>query len=248
MPEASTLPERVSVRALGVPVDIEIVGPSAADVAALVRTAWSRALAPHEVAAEVVTVDSADPEKALHLLSQQVTQAAIETQVGDLMMVHAAGLSSSSGAVLALVAPSGVGKTTASLHLGRRFGYVSDETVGFTSSLEVLPYEKPLSMIEGGDWKAQRSPDELGLLTAPSSLRLSRLAVLRRDPSLTSASVEDVRVTAALPVLAEQTSYLTAHERPLHAWADALDACGGLYVLSYADVTQLGPIVEELLT
>src|ERR1700756_1110647 len=117
MPEASTLPERVSVRALGVPVDIEIVGPRSVEVAGLVRAAWSRALAPSEVAAEVVTVDSADPGAALHLLSQQGTQAAIETQVGDLMMVHAAGLSSPSGAVLALVAPSGVGKTTASLHL-----------------------------------------------------------------------------------------------------------------------------------
>lgn len=247
MSEASTLPERVSVRALGVPVDVEIVGPRVAEVARLVRAAWSRALAPSEVAAEVITVDSTEPDAALHLLSQQVTLAAVEAQVGDLMMAHAAGLASPSGDVLALVAPSGTGKTTASLHLGRRFGYVSDETVGFTSSLEVLPYEKPLSVIEGRTWKVQRSPDEVGLAVAPSSLRLSRIAVLRRDPSLSAASVELVRVTAALPVIAEQTSYLAAHERPLHAWADALDACGGLHVLSYADVTQLDPVVEELL-
>ena len=45
-------------------------------------------------------------------------------------MLHAAGIADADGLVVALVGPSGMGKTTASSYLARHgFGYVTDETV-----------------------------------------------------------------------------------------------------------------------
>ena len=44
-------------------------------------------------------------------------------------MLHACGVADPEGAVIALVAKSGTGKTTASSQLARTFGYITDETV-----------------------------------------------------------------------------------------------------------------------
>ena len=56
------------------------------------------------------------------------------------MNLHAAGLTDDRGRVLALVAASGTGKTTAARILGRHLGYLSDETISVGAELEVLPY------------------------------------------------------------------------------------------------------------
>ncbi|MGL1701453.1 hypothetical protein ACSTH3_00245, partial [Vibrio parahaemolyticus] len=48
--------------------------------------------------------------------------------------------------MLALVGPSGAGKTTAVRVLGGHFAYVSDETIGIARDLTVADYRKPLSI------------------------------------------------------------------------------------------------------
>lgn len=230
----------VAVRALGVAVGID----APADLVPEVRRAWSRALVDSEPEV-VVTVDTVY-DGAMSQLSSAVTMAAVERQAGSLWMLHAAGLAHpTSGATVALVAATGTGKTTAARLLGRRLGYVTDETVGVTLDGRVLPYAKPLSAIVDGVYpKRQLSPDELGLLVAPPDLRLRAVVVLRRDRT-SPAGLTDVRPAAALPLIAEHTSYLTRLDRPLQTLAAIL---GGVPVheAHYADAGDLEPLVVGL--
>src|SRR4029450_12926385 len=105
---------------------------------------------------------------------------------GQTVMLHAAGLSAEDGSVLALVAASGRGKTTAAVTLARHgLGYVTDETVAIRANGQVVPYPKPLSFVAGGDSggpKRQHSPDDLGMRGLPAELRLARLVVVDRVP------------------------------------------------------------------
>lgn len=96
-------------------------------------------------------------------------------------MMHAAGVVDEAGRVVALVGPSGRGKTTAARTLAARYGYVSDETIGIDAQGNVLPYRKPLSIIEDGLWKTQRPPSELGLRPLPDArLKVAAVGGVRR--------------------------------------------------------------------
>ena len=227
-------------------------------MAAPIAQAWSGALRDGGPAELTVSVSSDEASSAdlisddlgvvLHHLSQLVTQVAIEARAGQLMMFHAAGLAHPvSGATVALVAPSGTGKTTISRSLGTALAYISDETVGFDASLSVLPYRKPLSVIQSGEAvKSQHSPGELGLLDSPSTPTLAAVVFLERDSTCAGLEVSDVRTVAALPLLAEQTSYLSRHARPLGLLADALEATGGLRLARYREAEDLQPWLTEL--
>jgi hypothetical protein len=185
----------------------------------------------------------------LHFLSQAVTRAAIDARAGELMMLHAAGICDSrTGASLALVAPSGTGKTTAAIALGQRWGYISDETVAFDRGLSIQMLPKPLSVVTAHGFKRQISPDELGLSRPQGPLRLAGIMVLTRDPSLEQgAEVTAVRTAAALPLIAQHCSYLSRVERPLHVLADAFDAVGGVSLVRYREAADLLAIVEQTL-
>lgn len=232
--------ELVTVRALGVTVGIEVDGSFAPDV----RRAWSRALT--EGAAEVVVPVAEVYDGALSQLSVEVTRAAIDRQAGRLWMLHAAGLAQpATGRTVALVGPTGTGKSTIVRTHCARYGYVTDEAVGVADDGRVLPHAKPISVIEAGRYpKAQRSPDELGLVTAPDELRLAAVVLLDRDGT-TVPDVEDVRRAAAIPLLAEHTSHLARFARPLHHVAELLD---GVVVrrVRYAEAADLGALVGEL--
>src|SRR4051794_21543545 len=136
-------PRHIDLLTLGVPVRLRCWGDDPDLVADHVRRAWSAALAPSAgrepsvVLDVVVTTDDVIRSTAtgsgavadraistvLHVLSSRVTLAAIEQQAGRLWMLHGAALADpQSGASVALVAPSGTGKSTASRTLGRRFG------------------------------------------------------------------------------------------------------------------------------
>ena len=56
-------------------------------------------------------------------VTSEVTVAAILESAGELTMLHACGVADEEGLVVALVAKSGTGKTTASSQLARTFGY-----------------------------------------------------------------------------------------------------------------------------
>lgn len=253
------------VLALGVPIDVDVVGPASAHFQATAARAWSRAARSEgQLAAErlVVWVGDQEPEMpspderticgtdlehVLESLSTLVTLTAIGARAGEAMLFHAAGLSDpSSGRTLALVAPSGTGKTTAAQRLGQRLGYLSDETVAVERDLTVTPHPKPLSIIRTGrPFKEQVSPDDLGLgPTSPGVL--SRVVLLKRDGG-DSLRLEDVPLVTSLSELASHTSYLSRVPMPLHRLADVLERTGGLVRARYGEVAQLDPLVDDLL-
>jgi hypothetical protein len=209
---------------------------------------WSRALSGGPAPADVpvdVTVDArgtaadTNPDTADYTLASRVTMAALQHTKGTRMCLHAAGLSDAEGRVLALVAASGTGKTTAARTLGRSLGYLSDETVSVGDAGDVLPYAKPLSVVIDPArpyHKAQHSPDDLGLGVAPERTRLHRLVVLRRDADDRACGLEPLTVSEALTLVIPQTSYVTSFDAPLLRLTRLLQATGGPWLLRYAEI------------
>jgi hypothetical protein len=206
---------------------------------------WARVLTDRAAEDVEVTVDLRSRPDDLdgidYLMSTRVTSAALGAAGQDRTCLHAAGLADVEGRVLALVAASGTGKTTAATALGHVLGYVSDETVAVRrGSLEVASYAKPLSLVRSPDRphrKMQRGPDELGLRRPPPGCRLDRVVLLDRDPDgphgLTRASV-----TEALPLVIPQTSYLTSLATPILDLARLVGVSGGPWVLRYAEIDE----------
>jgi hypothetical protein len=178
-----------------------------------------------------------------------VTMRAIDHQAGRLVMLHAAGVADpATGRTVALVAPSGVGKTTAARALCRRLGYVTDETLAVREDGSIAVYPKPLSVLEspGNGHKAQLSPDDLDLVPAPVACTIAGVVVLDRDGSA-EAWLESVPLLAALARLGSESSYLSRLPKPLHRQAGVVDRAGGLKVLHYADREQLPELVDDVL-
>jgi hypothetical protein len=231
---------------------IRIDGSALTDDAwAATQEVWADALAARSAAtpAETVTAHGAIPvESMLASLSINVTLAALRCRAGEVLMLHAAGLATADGRVVVLVGPSGRGKTTVSRILGREFGYVSDESIAITAGGAVLPYRKPLSVIENdGSIKAQRSSHELGLLPLPDApLRLAALVLLDRDDVTHVPSIEQVDLAEGIARLAEQASYLGRLPEPLGTIAGHVDAVGGIHRLRYSDASTLAPSIRKL--
>ncbi len=206
---------------------------------------WSRALSSRSPldADTRLTVqpapDGQPHEVADYALASRVTFAALEQTVGTRVSLHGAALADSAGRVMALVASSGTGKTTASRTLGRVLGYLSDETVSIGTDLSVLPYAKPLSVvIDPADphRKEQLSPDELGLMVAPESSRLHRLVLLERGP-VKGAGLGQLPLSDAVSRLVAQMSYVFSWKAPLLELTRLLLACGGVWRLRYTEIT-----------
>lgn len=246
---------KLLIAALGAVVEIDLTGLTQ-EQASAVSDAWKDALAAEgqaDASATVLAVpgDDAphDPDALLADLSQRVTLAAISARRGELWMLHAAGVAASDGRVVALVGPSGRGKTTAARALAARFAYVSDETVAIDADGRVWPYRKPLSIIEEpGRPKVQRAASSLGLLPLPDApLRLAAIAVLdRREDARDEASVEVVDLGDVLAELVEQSSHLTAMPAPLRTIAAHGRAVGGMRRIVYREAASLLPVVEAL--
>ncbi|MFT3874814.1 MAG: hypothetical protein QM708_00045 [Propioniciclava sp.] len=242
-----------AVLALGRSVRLDLSGLSEAD-AATVRRVWRGAEAapgdPLPTPTLTVPVAADRPlDQMLTLLSQAVTLAAIEACRGELWMLHAAGIADERGRVLALVGPSGRGKTTAVRALATHFGYLTDETVGVAADGSVVPYRKPLSVIEKAGWvKAQRPPDELGLRRLPEApLQLSGLILLdRRTDGPEIPIVEDCDLGDALPDLIAQTSYVGELPAPLRTIASHVAATGGVRRIIYREAESLAETVGTL--
>ena len=189
-----------------------------------------------------------DDVTIMHWLSSHLTLEAIGARFGELWMLHACAVADPvTGATAVLVAPSGTGKTTAAVALGRHFGYLTDETAAICADGTLVPYPKPLSvLVDGRGPKGQHSPTELGLLAAPARPLLAAVALLDRTGT-GAPRVEAVRTVAALPALAEQTSALQLHERPLHMVAEHLHRTGGLRRITYREADDLVAVVAELI-
>lgn len=257
----------MALELLGARVDVAVGGGGAAGLADAIATAWDRCLAgPGAPAAGTVVEVFVDGDEAavgrardrgmladsdelrmMHWLSSKLTVAAISAHFGELWMLHACAVAEpTTGATAVLVAASGTGKTTAAVALGRHFGYVTDETAAIRLDGTLLPYPKPLSvLVDGQGPKQQQSPSDLGLLAAPATPWLAAIALLDRNGS-GAPRVDAVRTVEALPALAEQTSALQRHGRPLHMVAEHLHRTGGLRRISYREAEDLVPVVAQM--
>ncbi|MFL6090397.1 MAG: hypothetical protein ACJ71Z_09680 [Aeromicrobium sp.] len=245
---SSATRETVRLGVLGVTVDVALENARRATLAR-VRAAWHQCLIePTDVPANVVVdlgpIDDADA--LLHRLSQEVTLRAIDARAGQLLMLHGAALAdATTGATLAVVGPSGMGKSTWLQAHGSGRRYLSDETVAITADLGVVAHAKPIS-VGNGSLKSQLPPRDLGLRPAKGTERLAGLWLLIRDSSV-PARLEPVDMLDALPLLAEHASHLSAMAAPLQALAAVVDGCGGLFRAHYAEAADLAPFVDDAL-
>ena len=238
--------EPVRVAAFGVVVPIL---PSSSALRAAVMEAWHDALTEEPSSAEPVEASGDDIAAALHHLSPAVTVRAIDARAGELVMLHAAALADpDTGRTAVLVAASGTGKTTASRTLGKRFVYLSDETAAIARDGAVLPYRKPLSIIESGPLKTQVAPSALGLLTTDRACHLAAVIVLDRDPDHSGAPAQSRMDTIdAIAAIAPQSSYLPTTPRPLHRLAELIQLAGGAHQVTYAEAADLEDVLVQLL-
>lgn len=184
-------------------------------------------------------------------LTTQIVVRAIGNRRGVPLLLHAGAVAAPSGDVHVLAAPSGTGKTTAMLRLCSspgRWGYVTDETVAIEEDGTVVPFPKPLSVIETPHRpKAQRSPEDLGLLPPPPGpLRVASISLLRRVPLRKSASRTPLDAAQALRLLVPQSSGLAAMPRGLVRLAGLCDRVGGVGIIEYGEAEQIGPLLAEL--
>ena len=185
-----------------------------------------------------------------YALSRALTSASIARRTGHTLMFHAAGLAFSGGETLALVAPSGTGKTTAARVLGRDLGYVTDETLAVETDLTVLPYPKPLSVVDDPaepTRKTEWSPDELGLRAPTGPLRLAGVVLLHRDPGVDEPALDAVGLVEGAAEVLSQTSAVLALPEPMTRLARALTVGGGPWRLTYRDIGDCLALLTDLL-
>jgi hypothetical protein len=239
------------VRAMGVTVEIAVPDQATRDRLA---HQWSRAavVAPGEPPAARTTAQPGPPETEEsrdYGLTTQVTMAALKATAGLRVNLHAGGVADERHRVLAVVAASGTGKTTATLALAKRLGYVSDETVSIAPDGTIAPHAKPLSVVLDPQRlrdKQQLSPDDLGLLPTPDEGRLARLVVLQRGTGA-AKGLTRLGIAEGMLQVIEQSSSLSQLPRPLHVLMSLVEDCGGLWALSYDEITDHVDELVELL-
>lgn len=246
------MPDRFLVSAVGAVIEIDVSrrDPSFQH---RVYAAWADAVASTDRPAAATATDrpELDDDAALAMLSTDVTLLALAHRKGDgLWMLHAAGLADDDGNVVVLSAPSGTGKTTAARHLSRRYAYISDETIAIDADGGVVPYRKPLSVIQPDRMhKVQIALSSLdGGRPVPDSLRIAKVVVLdRSDDGPEVPEVEQLDLVSALELLAPQSSYLGDARAPLRSIAAILAATGGAVRVHYREVSTIDDVVAELL-
>ena len=255
--------------ALDASVEVRFVGPATQFLFGAAERAWSRCLAegpraPARVAEPLdVFVPAPGPASAgapgnpglgqamaLQRLTQDVTRRLIAAQVGRLLMLHAGAVSHPvTGESLVFVAPGGTGKTTLARTLGRRYGYLTDETVGIDDSGRIHQYPKPLSLhVPGGGHKEEASPDDLGLARAHPEPTVRGVILLDRPPGHAGApDIVDLSTLDAVEQILPETSSLSRLPQPLRRLADLAEQCGPVLRCSYAEAGDLGPLAADLI-
>ena len=224
----------VVVEALGVAVGIPVSG----DDAVRLRHQWSRALTDREptVVVDLDLLGTDDTAAHDYAITTRVTMAALDATSGQRINLHAGAVADDHGRALAVIGPSGSGKTTAISLLAGRLGYLTDETVSLDEDLRVHPHPKPLSIIADVAAPRQKqslSPDDLGLQHPPARAHLHRIVLLHRGSG--DAGLVPISAPRAIVEMVEQTSSLVHLEHPVHRLAAAIDACGGVWGLEYAE-------------
>ena len=189
-------------------------------------------------------------EELAENLTSLLTLAAILANAGELTMLHACGVADPvTGAVVALVAKSGTGKTTAASVLARTYGYVTDETVAIRPNGSVIPYPKPLSVKQGpGRPKRQMGPEELGLQSTHAKPFIRSIVLLDRVHSDLPMAPLLGRVPLADAVLAliTDSSSQGEIEEPLQSLCRLIDSVGGVWRVTYSEATDLPAALKPL--
>lgn len=209
---------------------------------------WSRCLVPAGL--DDVELREDGHQGSPYLWTSGATIASIEARAGELLMFHAAGLSDASGAAVAMIGPSGTGKSTVSRLLCKdQFSYVTDETVAVDPEIgRVLPFAKPIAVIpEGGGAKEEFGPDELGLLRPPQELTLRGLVLLERSAGVSAPEVEVLGILDGAAAIVPHTSALAHLPSPVALLAETIDRCGGVHLVRYAEATTLADSVRQAL-
>jgi len=213
---------------------------------------WRRCAVPGPMAVadtDRLIVDLPDNANA-RAVEIAVTTRALHAAAGRMHLWHAAGIATETGAVLALVAASGAGKTTAAAALCRDgFGYVTDEALGVSADGRVLPYPKPLAVrLDSSSSAAKRlvGPDELGLAECPAELRLGGIVVLRREPGQRVPTLERLPLVEAILNLTCQSSGLALMTEPLTSLCRLLDQLGGVHRLRYGEIADAASVLRTL--
>lgn len=185
-----------------------------------------------------------------YVWTSSATVASIEARAGHWLMLHAAGVSNDFGAVAALIGASGAGKSTAARALCRdQLGYVTDETIAIDPlSGVVVPFPKPIAVIPAdGGLKLELGPDELGLKRCSEDVSLGGMILLDRSADYPDPQVEVLEPLDGLTAVIEHTSALPYLPQPLAALATAIDRCGGVHRIRYADAATLEQGVRQAL-
>ncbi|ABK04598.1 hypothetical protein Arth_3222 [Arthrobacter sp. FB24] len=211
-------------------------------------------------------LQAASFEELAENLTSRLTVAAILENAGEFMMLHACGVADlATGAVVALVAKSGTGKTTAASVLAGTYGYVTDETVAIGPDGSVLPYPKPLSVKRGpGSPKHQVGPDELGLQPAPPKpfiqsivlldrIELDRIDLNRVEPDQEAhqeahhePTLRQLPLADALLALIPDSSSQAEIDEPLQSLCRLIDRVGGVWQVTYSEAADLTQALEPL--
>lgn len=201
-------------------------------------------------AAGTFHLEAASFEELAENLTSRLTVAAILANAGELTMLHACGIADlETGAVVALVARSGTGKTTAASVLARTYGYVTDETVAIAWDGSVVPYPKPLSVKRAsGAPKRQVGPDEFGLRPAPAMPFIQSIALLNRVQTTERAApvLEKVPLADALLALIPDSSSQAEVVDPLQSLCRLIESVGGVWQVTYSEAADLPAVLEPL--
>lgn len=197
---------------------------------------------------EPMVVRAASTESLADELTSAVTLAAISALAGDALMLHASAVALDDGRVIGFVGPSGRGKTTAALQLGRHFGYVTDETLAVRRDGTVIAFPKPLSIGERPAHKRPIAASSLALRPLPAeTVRLAALVLLDRRPGFARPVIDSVSLRDALEDLVPQTSFFPSMDRPLRTLVELLDSVGGARRVTYSEASTLIDVVDEIL-
>lgn len=193
-------------------------------------------------------LQAASFEELAENLTSRLTVAAILANAGKFTMLHACGVADpDTGAVVALVAKSGTGKTTAASLLAQTYGYVTDETVAIRPDGSVIPYPKPLSVKQGpGKPKRQVGPDRLGLQPAPAKPFIQSIVLLDRVETKTNPTLTKVPLADAVLALIPDSSSQGAIGEPLQSLCRLIDSVGGVWQVTYSEAADLPAALAPL--